>query len=314
MKTLMPVIRDFAPEESRQLLGRLQDDQRAFVDSLASGMLYEKVEEQIGVSMEVVTFYVLEKLKLSSLRELLTVYLRATETEGNYEERRQQACDAALELHRLTPMALCALCEVLNERSPHMPDDSFIAQGCLELQEAFGGQTPASIILRCLVFKLYGKELPIRDEEPELFENLTRREMEIMQLYCGECLPTREIAERLFISIKTVETHRQHLCNKLEGCQDSMMQVYVRLTDFPALTVQRARLDTHRLFEKLTPREVEILNSLAQGKPTKEIAGEIHVSIKTVETHRQHISDKAERCISKVIRDFLICTKYGLSR
>ena len=39
----------------------------------------------------------------------------------------------------------------------------------------------------------------------------------------------------------------------------------------------------------LTPRQREVLQLLAEGKSTKEIASELYVSPKTVETHRHHI-------------------------
>lgn len=43
---------------------------------------------------------------------------------------------------------------------------------------------------------------------------------------------------------------------------------------------------------KLTAREREIAQLIAEGRSTKEIAGQLHVSVKTVETHRQHIMEK----------------------
>ena len=43
---------------------------------------------------------------------------------------------------------------------------------------------------------------------------------------------------------------------------------------------------------KLTPREREVLQLLAEGKSTKQIAALCHVSSKTVETHRHHIMEK----------------------
>jgi len=42
----------------------------------------------------------------------------------------------------------------------------------------------------------------------------------------------------------------------------------------------------------LTPKEREVLQLLAEGKSTKEIASILHVSVPTIETHRQHIMDK----------------------
>lgn len=44
--------------------------------------------------------------------------------------------------------------------------------------------------------------------------------------------------------------------------------------------------------EILTQRETEILKQVEQGKPSKEIADELHLSIHTVNTHRQRILEK----------------------
>ena len=44
--------------------------------------------------------------------------------------------------------------------------------------------------------------------------------------------------------------------------------------------------------EILTPREREVLQCIAQGRPSKEIADELHISIHTVNTHRQRILAK----------------------
>jgi DNA-binding NarL/FixJ family response regulator len=42
----------------------------------------------------------------------------------------------------------------------------------------------------------------------------------------------------------------------------------------------------------LTPKEREIVQLIAEGQCTKEIAAELSVSVKTVETHRQHVMAK----------------------
>jgi DNA-binding NarL/FixJ family response regulator len=47
-------------------------------------------------------------------------------------------------------------------------------------------------------------------------------------------------------------------------------------------------------FQKLTPREREVLQLMAEGFSTKEIAARLHVSVKTVETHRRQLMEKLQ--------------------
>lgn len=47
-------------------------------------------------------------------------------------------------------------------------------------------------------------------------------------------------------------------------------------------------------FSQLTPKEREIVQLLAEGHSTKEIAMRLSVSAKTVGTHREHIMDKLQ--------------------
>jgi len=42
----------------------------------------------------------------------------------------------------------------------------------------------------------------------------------------------------------------------------------------------------------LTPREMEVLQLVAEGKANKETAEELHISVKTVEKHRQSLMEK----------------------
>jgi DNA-binding NarL/FixJ family response regulator len=44
--------------------------------------------------------------------------------------------------------------------------------------------------------------------------------------------------------------------------------------------------------EMLTPRQREVLQLVAEGRTTKEIAHTLHVSVKTVETHRMQLMDR----------------------
>jgi len=59
-------------------------------------------------------------------------------------------------------------------------------------------------------------------------------------------------------------------------------------------------------FTLLTAREREVLQLLAEGKSTQKIADSLHVSVKTVETHRQQIMRKLE------IHSVAELTKYAI--
>jgi two-component system, NarL family, response regulator NreC len=58
----------------------------------------------------------------------------------------------------------------------------------------------------------------------------------------------------------------------------------------------------------LTLREREVLQLVAEGNRSKEIADRLHVSVKTVETHRQQIMDKLN------IRSVAELTKYAVRK
>lgn len=60
------------------------------------------------------------------------------------------------------------------------------------------------------------------------------------------------------------------------------------------------------VFTILTHREREVLQLLAEGKSTKEIAATLHVSVKTIETHRQQVMDKLD------IHSVAELTKYAI--
>ena len=60
-----------------------------------------------------------------------------------------------------------------------------------------------------------------------------------------------------------------------------------QITDFDRL--MRSELS---LLERLTPRQREILQLIAEGKSTKGIAKDLEISVKTVETHRAQLMDR----------------------
>jgi DNA-binding NarL/FixJ family response regulator len=57
----------------------------------------------------------------------------------------------------------------------------------------------------------------------------------------------------------------------------------------------------------LTPRELEVIQRVAEGAANKQIAGNLGISIKTVEKHRQHLMDKLN------IHDTAGLTRYAIA-
>lgn len=63
----------------------------------------------------------------------------------------------------------------------------------------------------------------------------------------------------------------------------------------------------HAAHADLTPREIQIMDLIKQGKNNKEIAGLLNASLKTVETHRNHIRKKLNLVNARVnLRSYLL--------
>lgn len=79
-----------------------------------------------------------------------------------------------------------------------------------------------------------------------------------------------------------------------------------RLFDNPASARDRGgRLKTNGA--RLTSRESEVLQLVAEGSANKQVAAELGISIKTVEKHRQNLMDKLN------IHDLATLTRYAIS-
>jgi two-component system response regulator NreC len=85
--------------------------------------------------------------------------------------------------------------------------------------------------------------------------------------------------EELAHAIKTVLEGRTYL---------SPLVTEILIDDYLHLSQQADQ----SVFTILSSREREVLQLLAEGNSTAQIAERLHVSIKTVETHRQHIMNK----------------------
>jgi len=82
---------------------------------------------------------------------------------------------------------------------------------------------------------------------------------------------------------------------------DSVREAWQRAANTRQRAVAAAENDAR--FQTLTPREASILALLAQGRPSKIIASELEISVRTVEHHRARIMEKlGARTLSQLIR------------
>jgi DNA-binding NarL/FixJ family response regulator len=99
--------------------------------------------------------------------------------------------------------------------------------------------------------------------------------------------------EELAHAIRAVASDHTYLCHKIA---DLIIKDYMHLTVKEEASV----------YSTLTVREREVLQLIAEGKSTKEIAGVLKVSVKTVETHRQQMMEKLG------VRSIAELTKYAI--
>lgn len=100
--------------------------------------------------------------------------------------------------------------------------------------------------------------------------------------------------EELVQAIREVMKGRKYLSPDVaRGVVDEYVEISTNIRGNPAFVV-------------LTERERETLQLLAEGRSTKEIADDLNVSVKTVETHRRNIMDKLD------IHSVAELTKYAI--
>ena len=66
------------------------------------------------------------------------------------------------------------------------------------------------------------------------------------------------------------------------------------VADISSNEQMKSRANIQTRCERLTHRERQVLRLIAAGKTTKEIAAELRVSARTIDTHRSHIAMKTD--------------------
>jgi two-component system response regulator TtrR len=76
--------------------------------------------------------------------------------------------------------------------------------------------------------------------------------------------------------------------------------------DLRRRSMERQRRELLSRIKRLTPREREVMQGLLEGKPSKRIAAELGISVKTALRHRSRVLQKLRvQCDTELIRRFL---------
>ena len=102
--------------------------------------------------------------------------------------------------------------------------------------------------------------------------------------------------DELISAIRAVVADRVYLSPRVAGVvvEDYVRRLPQRAGAARAAQALGAEDGRRNVFDTLTPREREVLQLMAEGFATKEVAHRLHVSVKTVETHRRQIMDKLD--------------------
>ena len=97
--------------------------------------------------------------------------------------------------------------------------------------------------------------------------------------------------EELVTAINTVLSGKIYLSPNVAG---AVVDGYLRPGNGDGNGNGNHTAEEPNAFARLTPREREVLQLMAEGKSTKQIAMALHVSVKTVETHRRQLMEKLD--------------------
>jgi DNA-binding NarL/FixJ family response regulator len=99
--------------------------------------------------------------------------------------------------------------------------------------------------------------------------------------------------EELIQAIRSITANQTYLSTTIAGI---VVKNYITLME----------KNDSSAFSTLTSREREVLQLLVEGRTAKEIAGQLRLSLKTIETHRQQLMDKLN------IHNIAQLTKYAI--
>jgi DNA-binding NarL/FixJ family response regulator len=101
-----------------------------------------------------------------------------------------------------------------------------------------------------------------------------------------------DVTENLLSAVRALARHQVFITSKVT---EVVLQGYLSGSGAPE--------GLGELPNDVSPREREILQLVAEGKSNKDVADILHISVKTVETHRAHIMSKLDlHSVSDLVR------------
>lgn len=103
------------------------------------------------------------------------------------------------------------------------------------------------------------------------------------------------------------------LTTALNAAREGQMYLSPAISETGAIRTESGKAAQGTIFqsERLTKRELHVLQLIADGKSTKAIAARLQISVKTVESHRKQIMDKLD--IHSVAGLTKFCIREGLT-
>jgi DNA-binding NarL/FixJ family response regulator len=89
----------------------------------------------------------------------------------------------------------------------------------------------------------------------------------------------QEATEKVLVAVRRILNGEIYLSDRIAN---KMLQQYIGR----ASAAMQSRLST------LSDRELEVFRSIGEGRSTRQIADELHLSVKTVETYQAHLKEK----------------------
>jgi len=98
-----------------------------------------------------------------------------------------------------------------------------------------------------------------------------------------------ELLKEGFLSIISTDCHRDDLMNAVRSLRNNKRYLCSKIIDL-LFTNDEKQQKANEI--SLTPREIEVLQLIADGLKTRQIADQLHVSVHTINSHRKNMLRK----------------------